>query len=88
MPQGVSPFFGSNLFNSLGVGAAIFLVHTAKGTGPLDQSIDGLVLAGMVFVSLLAALVMVRDRVPRWVGVALLVLYGALLWRIAITAIV
>ena len=84
----VGNLLGSNLFNSLGVGAAIFLVHTAKGTGPVGQLIDGLVLAGMVFVSLVAALVMARSRVPRWVGVPLVVLYGLLLWRMADTAIV
>ena len=84
----VGNLLGSNLFNSLGVGAAIFLVHTAKGTGPVGQLIDGLVLAGMVFVSLVAALVMARSRVPRWVGVPLVALYGLLLWRMADTAIV
>ena len=83
----VGNLLGSNLFNSLGVGAAIFLVHTAKGTGPVGQLIDGLVLAGMVFVSLVAALVMTRSRVPRWVGAPLVVLYGLLLWRMADTAI-
>ena len=84
----VGNLLGSNLFNSLGVGAVIFLVHTAKGTGPAGQLIDGLVLAGMVFVSLVAALVMTRSRVPRWVGVPLVALYGLLLWRMAGTAIV
>ena len=83
----VGNLLGSNLFNSLGVGAAIFLVHTAKGTGPVGQLIDGLVLAGMVFVSLVAALVMTRSRVPRWVGLPLVALYGLLLWRMADTAI-
>ena len=84
----VGNLLGSNLFNSLGVGAVIFLVNPAKGTGPVGQLIDGLVLAGMVFVSLVAALVMTRSRVPRWVGVPLVVLYGLLLWRMADTAIV
>ena len=84
----VGNLLGSNLFYSLGVGAVIFLVHTAKGTGPVGQLIDGLVLAGMVFVSLVAALVMTRSRVPRWVGVPLVALYGLLLWRMASTAIV
>ena len=83
----VGNLLGSNLFNSLGVGAVIFLVNPAKGTGPVGQLIDGLVLAGMVFVSLVAALVMTRSRVPRWVGAPLVVLYGLLLWRMADTAI-
>ena len=89
----IGNLLGSNLFNSLGVGAAIFLVYAAKGPGDVDQPIDGpvidgLVLVGMVAVSFVAALVMIKSRWSRWVGVPLIALYGALLWRMAVTATV
>ncbi|MEE2769282.1 MAG: sodium:calcium antiporter [Actinomycetota bacterium] len=84
----IGNLLGSNLFNSLGVGAAIFLVHAAKDSGDVGQLIDGLVLVGMVVVSFVAALVMIRSSWSRWVGVPLIALYGVLLWRMAVTATV
>ena len=84
----IGNLLGSNLFNSLGVGAAVFLVHLFKDLGPLDTFIDNWVLLGMVAASLVTLLIMGTKRVSRWEAASMLALYGLVLWRMAAAAIV
>ena len=84
----IGNLLGSNLFNSLGVGAAVFLVHLFKDLGPLDTFIDNWVLLGMVAASLVTLLIMGTKRVSRWEAASMLALYGLVLWRMTAAAIV
>ena len=50
----IGNLFGSNLFNSLGVGSAILLAHSGLGRSSEQPFIDGSVLLGMCFLCLFA----------------------------------
>ncbi len=78
----VGNLLGSNLFNSLTVGAAVGLLGDGRGAGTAVSTIGASV---MVAISLVALLFMVTQRVVvRWEGVVLLGLYAVTLTTVGV----
>jgi len=84
----IGNLLGSNLLNSVGVGAAIFITHGVKRFEP-PRDLDQFSIIGMAGVS---ALILVflklhsKDRIDRREAVILLVVYGLLVLRMVVSA--
>ena len=86
----VGNVLGSNVFNSLGVGAAVFLTYSTQQSPSVRAPIDDWVLLGMIVVSffVLATLFLSKGQISRWVSVPLMILYFLLIWRMREIAII
>ncbi|MCH2620875.1 MAG: sodium:calcium antiporter [Actinomycetota bacterium] len=75
----IGNLFGSNLFNSLGVGSAIMLSHAGLDRPTEQPFMDGSVLVGMCFLCLFAYWMMRRPvAISKWNSFPLLSIYAIL----------
>ena len=82
----IGNLFGSNLFNSLGVGSAILLAHSGLGRLSDQPFMDGSVLLGMCFLCLVAFWSMRKPvKISKWNALLLLLLYALLFWQMVRT---
>ena len=82
----IGNLFGSNLFNSLGVGSAILLAHSGLGRFSNQPFMDGSVLLGMCFLCLVAFWSMRKPvKISKWNALLLLLLYALLFWQMVRT---
>ena len=82
----IGNLFGSNLFNSLGVGSAILLSHSGLGRLSEQPFMDGSVLLGMCLICLVAFWSMRKPvEIPKWNALLLLFLYALLFWQMVRT---
>jgi cation:H+ antiporter len=82
----IGNLFGSNLFNSLGVGSAILFAHGGLGRSSEQPFMDGSVLLGMCFLCLVAFWMMRKPvKISRRNASSLLVLYALLFWQMVRT---
>jgi len=78
----IGNLFGSNLFNSLGVGSAILLSHSGLGRPSVQPFMDGSVLLGMCFLCLFAFWCMRKPvTISKWNALLLLLIYALLFWQ-------
>ena len=78
----IGNLFGSNLFNSLGVGSAILLAHSGLGRSSEQPFIDGSVLLGMCFLCLFAFWCMRKPvSISKFNALLLLFIYALLFWQ-------
>ncbi len=78
----IGNLFGSNLFNSLGVGGAILLSHSGLGRPSEQPFMDGSVLLGMCFLCLFAFWCMRKPvTISKWNALLLLLIYALLFWQ-------
>jgi cation:H+ antiporter len=82
----IGNLFGSNLFNSLGVGSAILFAHGGLGRSSEQPFMDGSVLVGMCFLCACAFWMMRKPvKISRWNASSLLFLYALLFWQMVRT---
>ena len=82
----IGNLFGSNLFNSLGVGSAILLSHAGLGRSIEQPFMDGSVLLGMCFLCLVAFWCMRKPvKISKWNALLLLFIYALLFWQMVRT---
>ena len=82
----IGNLFGSNLFNSLGVGSAILFAHGGLGRSSEQPFMDGSVLVGMCFLCACAFWMMRKPvKISRRNASSLLVLYALLFWQMVRT---
>ena len=82
----IGNLFGSNLFNSLGVGSAILLSHSGLGRPAEQLQMNLLVLIGMCLLCLVAFWSMRKpEEIPKRNALLLLFIYALLFWQMVRT---
>jgi len=82
----IGNLFGSNLFNSLGVGSTILFAHAGLGRPSEQLHMNLLVLIGMCLLSLVAFWCIRKPvEISKWNALLLLFIYALLFWQMVRT---